>query len=450
MSIKTFKTGRLILSFLGIFGVFLVISCESGDEELGLSLEDNQLSTIVVDTFSTEIGTVFIDSITTSLAENLIAGHIAIDEIGQVHANSYFELSLSGIDANGDNIEDFLVEPSTTILDSLVFIIEKGEYWYGDTTSELNLSLHRVTEVMQHANTDFLYNSSSFEYENEPLASFSSVYTDPFMRFTVNETFTNELFELIYDADNSINTNEAFKNYFRGVAIVSSENNERIISFTKNIVMRTYYHRSEDLNIHGFYDFSLKSTDVSFNSIDNDRSGSDYESLSNRFDEISLSETNGESVLLSGTDLLVKVNFPTIHKLLEDIEPHNIEKAELFVYPDPDSFDRFIKLPEQLGVYRTDRTNNVGDIVRFDFTAASQLVAPEINWELKNETYYKFSITDFIIESLENELFNGEGLMLAPPLNKTIERVDFLKIKPQVNNKNSSFKLVIYLIDDKL
>src|SRR6478609_1092124 len=149
-----------ILRYFFFLCTLSLLSCHKNGGDVpspGITMNAN---TIYVDTFSVEMSTVLIDSLVTSTASRMLAGSYIDADLGKVTASSYFQLSLNGIDVDGDGHEDIIAAGTVDpVYDSLVLVLPYS-YSYGDNTQNQTFHINRVNQTMNYvANTGYLYNS---------------------------------------------------------------------------------------------------------------------------------------------------------------------------------------------------------------------------------------------------------------------------------------------------
>jgi hypothetical protein len=435
-----------------IFGLIflLIVSCKKDDDRLNPGNSNNTI--VYIDTCTVNISTVLLDSLPTSNASKLIVGSYHDTAVGVVSASSFFQLSLKGIDNNGDGREDILNYSGTPVFDSLVLILNNS-YYYGDITRQHSFTVYEVNEIMNYYNNSLLYNSSSFTYDNlHPLGSKSFYLQNQasleFLNPQIQITLTGgagsplwglgkRIFDAAYNNDFRISSNSFFMDFFKGLAIVPDASDGSILGYDLNPIMRLYYHDDIDAFTVKSYDFVLNKSDIYFNRITNDRTLTKLNSLKHMYDEIPSAKSNNASYVLTGINLLTKVNIPYLNQIRALYPTSYISKATLIVYPQINSYDQYYYLPKNLALFNTDNTN-------FPGTTLSFTVNPETDLAIPQNSSYTFDVTSFVTSAIENNLVSQKGFFIGATTKSSNIRAERLTIEAN-SLLNKNIKLVIYL-----
>ena len=409
--------------------LFFIISCTDENDLLTVTIGDNfitsQSSVVIIDTFEVELSNVLIDSIPTSGSEQLLIGKYKDNYLGTISSTSFFQLDIP----ESSDIED------EAVFDSLTLVLHYSKIWYGDTLQPQTFWVHRVLEDIEIDEDDsYLYNTSSFEYDETPLGSLT-FYPRPNYRDTIEITLDNslgiELMNLLKnDSDLVTNSDDFVEDYFKGLAIVPDENNTSVIGFSavdSLLNMQLYTHYVGITRDEITYSFPLYSTSNSFNHIESDRTGTLVENLKTQREEIPSSETGDIAFLEAGLGIVTRIDIPNLGNLLEMDYRKILYKADLILKPYPQSYT-YSELPTQLMLYNTARYNDLESEVT-DSDGESMYATYYLD-EVHNEnTYYVFDVTDVITDELSDGYADEEnGLIISLPsgdMKGTLDRVAF-------------------------
>lgn len=346
------KKGRRILLYF-VLGSILTGSCTKTNEfTIGRDFVESQTRLEIVDTFSVNMSTVLLDSLVTSGQNIAYVGRYEDSLFGMISSESYFDLAYEAF----DEID------VKAVFDSSAFILEYTDYNYGDTSSLMSVSIHRLTEKIVPGNTLFLYNTSSFGYEPLPMASVD-FYPEPHSSDTavsipVN-AFGEELFNLIRDKDEKVSTEEWFTDYIMGFVLTSGSSiNSAIVGFgasSERLVLKIYYHIDKEDPEQKEMIIKMGAENHQFNNVDFDLSNTALFNIRNKGNEIPSFETGNQAFMQGMIGLLPKFQFPSLQNIMAN-ERWKVLKAELIVEPVPYSYGLF-SLPDSLFIYEGDKSN---------------------------------------------------------------------------------------------
>ncbi len=404
------KIKQRILILIAFF--IILAACAENDEyfSLGSDFLESNTNIIMIDTFQVDLSTFIIDSLPTSAVDTLLLGYYKDDVFGQIYCNSYFEFGLpEAININDDDNYD-----------SVTLSMEYSSYSFGDTLLPIQFSVHLLSEEIELRETNYLYNTSEFAFHEDPLATYSLIphpsNSESNVQFRLDDVFGEELFELLKNDDDLINSESAFIQHFKGIAIVSdTTTSNAIVSFVSSdatININVHYHRSNELSILDVTAaFPLVNSDKQFSNINHNFSGTLLEKISNQREDIPSSELEGKAFVQGGIGLMTKIQFPTMNDFLM-LENSFILKAELFIRPAAGTYN-LIDLPESIYLYNTNKNNDFGSVV---YNSDGSMLTSLFSYDefYNDETYYQFDITEFIKNELSDSYFDTEhGLLIS-------------------------------------
>ncbi len=428
----------LIISVISVTGIMFISSCTKTNEfTIGKDFFDSQTRLEVIDTFRVELSTILLDSIRTSNTKKILVGNLKDDIFGSVKCESYFDLAY----------EAFSAIDEKAVFDSSVFIIPYNGYSYGDTTSLMSLSIHKLTEKITLFEDNYLYNNSSFSYLPEEVGTISfhpepnSADTSIFININ---TLGEELFNYIKNKDENVSSEVWFTDYIKGFILTpgNAENNA-VIGFDaaeKKIALKIYYHIDNLEPEQKEISIAMGASNHQFNSVRYDLTNTSLSTIKMEGNEISSSETDYKSFMQGMTGLLPKIQFPTLGGILEQ-ERWKILKAELIIEPVKGSYDLF-RLPKTLYLYDTDKENRINSVL-LDNKNRSLTASFEFDELNGRDTRYVYDITSFINAELSGADFDYEhGLLIGLELEEFKSSLDRLLIE----GKRPPVKLKLYYL----
>jgi hypothetical protein len=418
---------------------FSVCACTQTDEfKLGMDFIESQTNVQVLDTFKVDISTILLDSLPTSGTGVVFVGSYKDNEIGSINVSSYFEPGFP----DDNQLED------VAIYDSASFILTYSGYSFGDTTAQMSLSIYQLSNQIALNESGYLYNNSSVSYSPSVLGT-KIFYPQPKSADTIVTVpvyeFGRKLFVLFNRNDENISTAESFLNYLKGFVITSTTSaNAAIIGFIadeNHLLLRIYYHYATEAETteSNILTIPFGNTDVQFNQIQNDFSGTKLSNIRRTNNVVPSSEIGDKAYMMGLIGLLPKVQFPT----LQDIMLANrwkILKAELIFAPVKTSYD-IIELPKELYLYDTDKHN----LLNSQLFQGSSYVVSSLNFDelYKEDTRYTFDITSFINSELSDSYFDYEhGILVG--LNYSDIQTTFGRLL--LESKNPAVKLRLYYL----
>ena len=426
MKSKNFYRATLFIFILITLSIFN--SCEKNSEDftLGTQFIESQTQINLIDTFSVNLSTVILDTITSSSTGSLLVGNYSDDSFGEISANSYFQIGIP---------DDFNVENDDTY-DSLDLVIKYNGYSFGDTTKSQKISVHQLTENIKLNDNSELPSKDVFNYSPNSIGTI--IYTPlpngstDSLVIKVSDDIGIDLFTKMQENSEVLIDNESFINYFHGLVLVTDDSYEgSIIGFDAaeiKLILYTSIKSSSAEQIN--YEFALQDSAKQFNNIEHDFSSSQLSRLSQQKVKLPSSETNGLSFLQGGIGLAIRVDIPALQEILL-YKRGLIVKAELSISPSIGTYNYF-KLPSDLYIYAVDKLNRATAAV-----ASSSLTTDE----LYNEgTEYTFDITTYLNYDLSDSYIDPEsGYLITLPYTELL--TTFNRLVADAQNKNTKLKI---------
>ncbi|NJO91194.1 MAG: DUF4270 domain-containing protein [Chloroflexia bacterium] len=325
---------RLQTVFMGLSALFfgILYSCNSQSDNLlsiGNNFIDPSTRLTKVDTFGISLSTIIMDSLVTSDSKTALIGYYFDDSTGSISSKSFFQISLP---------DNYSVE-TDDIYDSVALVLRHSSYYMGDTNQVFSLSVHRVLDDMEVYDDGYLYNTSSFNYNDIALGTLNYYPypdRDDEVLIKLNDILGYDLFEKLKNDEDEVSSSDDFLDYFKGLVLIPDNSiNKAVIGFgmvDSLLSLRLYCHRVEDELIEFNVDFQVINNSLRFNQIISDKSNTSIENLVEQRHAMSSGSTGNVSYVKGGTGLMTTISFPWLKSLVE-INDGSLFRAELVVYP---------------------------------------------------------------------------------------------------------------------
>uniref|UniRef100_UPI0035673272 DUF4270 family protein n=1 Tax=Mangrovibacterium sp. TaxID=1961364 RepID=UPI0035673272 len=378
---------------------------------------ETESTILMTDSFSIKFSTVIMDSIVTSNPTRGLVGTYSNNQIGTTELRHYFNFDrASDISSILDNTGS-----DTEILDSLTLILNYSGFSIGDTTETFTIQLHRLQEELElmdvNSTTDYLFNNSSFPYDEEPLTTYSFTpypNAEDSIEFRLDNDFAEELFNLFVEQDDSVSTNDLLNEYLRGFVLVAPDS-KAILGFNTTdggIKMKMYTHIVKADVTENEYEFNLTTDYTNFNQAITDRSGTSFENLVSRTEEISSANANGLAYTQGSTGVICRIDFPTINSIFT-LDDHVLVKASLVLIPSTEN--NYRDLPSTLIFYTSGKTNKIGDNLTTTSSSGTEtsVTATLVSNYLTGTHYYIADLSDYFLTELTDYYYDTNiGLLV--------------------------------------
>lgn len=371
-------------------------SCYDESNKYGNGLVDSAFRNISTDTSTVTVTALLIDSLETSGKSLVMLGEYTHPVWGNISSSGYIAYNCPSYTTEID---------AQVVLDSLVLSFNYGGYYVGDTLQPLRFNIHKLTEKIRLNDNGYLYNTSSFDYETEPLAT-SSFTPRPLSGEKVLVRLPDEMGQdfltRFHKRDIQVSS-DYFEDYFKGLVVIPEiTDNRSILSFQvadSSATLVLHYHIIDEKENEQVLTF-IPNTTTQFNHIDHDRSGTVMEPFPVTQKEIPSASLGNRGVLFGGLGWYTRLEFPFINNILMQGEKVAIESALLKIYPEPGTFSGTNTLPDSIFLYIVDENNVVTDAVTDYLGTAVQSGTLVKDDTYDENTYYYFDLTDFMQQEL--------------------------------------------------
>lgn len=424
------------------------IACKKVDIQFGSDFVDNGTTQIIkVDSFSTELSTVFVDSFATSgLGTTLIGGYK--DPIfGTIATQTYFQVAPPSFEDIYENV----------LFDSLTLILKLNKTYYGDSTKPVHIEVSRVTDKIEPFDNGYtLYNVDKFNVDPVVLGS-KDVVINPNQTDTIfiklSPALGQEILNMYTRKSDTVKTAETFLNYFKGLRISSDNNSQLVFGCTDSATMRIQYKKKDLYLLDKNIDFTITNKNLHFTNISVDRStgSANIKDLGNGvglLKEKSSLLSNNVAYCQSAASAIVKIKFPSIKDLLKVPNFAKILSARLIIRPISGTYDRNFYLPPTLRLSTTTALNQIGTDLTALGSSGSQVVQTGnlyTDYTYGISTAYSYDVTSYIKYAITDPNNDYNGLLLSPPSGNYATSFSRVAIGNKLNNTpNSKIELQIY------
>jgi hypothetical protein len=426
--------------------ILALASCSNEDADFKIGKKYLVVNTNValIDTFTVHTYTVKLDSITTSglTKPALVVGQYNDPEFGVITSKSYFRLMMP---------TSHLL-PAEPVYDSIRFFMVYNQYYAGDTTKPLTLSLHKLKESIIAQDDGYFYNNGSLSYDPPPLGSVT-FKPEPIQGDTVwikiKDDFGLELFNHFLNEDNVVLDNSNFSDAYPGFVLDYGSSLSSIIGFkfpsgyiTDNPAIRMYYHYFDRSKYNKYFAFTAEeSGNKQFNHFG--FNGSPLVDFpTKQYEMLSSKKTNDKTFVMAGVGLITRIEIPYLRNLYRFHKNAKIIRAILEIVPAANTYRNF-ELPDSLCLYTSDMNNRFSGIIKTgNYVQYGNLIIDDL---YQDNTCYTYDITNYVNTCMDPEYDGIPSLLLTVPtenLNKTVERA----VLASQDNIQNSLRLKIYYL----
>ena len=417
-------TGML---FLGIF----FGSCKNNSFDVGDYFIGDPFSMQgMIDTVTIKVSNLVVsDSVVTSGKGTGFTGTYYDSHIGTIRTQTYIEFARTS-DGESDRDARF---------DSVMLVLRPTGDYFGDTVRRAAFKVSKLLKPIHKRDDGNLYSTSTMPVGDQLI--------DTVQRIKVKDIKNNEfevrlpnsfgrwLFQgILRDADDF--KTEKFLKTFPGFSVDAGTGSNCVYGLNLQdsaCMIRIYYHISSTYKEEKTMVFKTN-VNNSFYHLTNDKAklppfNSKSEALSSRL-------TDNKGIIMSGTPMYTRLEFPHLNELLGLGQIVKIKKATLLVRPIQRSYDT-IPLPPKLNIYYFDPVSDTPLSSAIKPPSSSDrdtgpqdgnLPKDYQNMQSPNFPQYSFDVTDFISSQLGKYGYNKWALSLIIPVEShetTLQRLVF-------------------------
>lgn len=421
-----------------------VFSCNKVNITFTGNSTDTDPNVSYFENYKVNVATVKLDSFSTAGNQVFMLGTHFDSSFGKISADSYSEVELpSSNPVRGVNVS----------LDSLELVLMPNGNYYGDTNSVYKLSVYRLTEnisspTVEGSSTGLFY-PRHFAYDPVPIGQVNTkIQPDASKELDIrlSDALGNDLLNRLKNNDPSIQSQDSFRVYFKGVRIATDSSiNKSLFYFTgadTTTLLRLYYKENGIGFVEKELTFSYPS-ETQFNNIRYNFSGTPFALFAPYGKQVISSDLLGKKGYVNNNiPCYEKITFPDLLSLKELYPYIKVIQAQLQITPTPGTYSYPNSLPSTLRMYVSNSNDNP-DNVLLDAQGVPQAGNLNIDYLYGQNTNYTFDITSYINTIISEGKFSTKSLLLAANSSLYYNETSRLVFNDQQGN---GIKLKLYVL----
>lgn len=383
-------------------------SCTDCDDTLGSSLVESSFRNISTDTCTIKISTIYVDSVMTTGDSICQIGYYSDSVRGKIASSYLAEFKLNQITPDDDH---------TYVFDSITITFSHcGNYW-GDTLSMQNISIHPIKSEIILPDDNTLYNTSAVDIDPVRLCRYQLAprpQSRQEIEIRLPDSFGKKLLEDMIAEKQAFDSQEKFKAYFPGLALIPDDTGNCITGFAVNdssMYITLYYQDIYTERTEKELVFTVNK-ECAYTRVEHDRLGTPFEILQGgNNNAVPSEELNNCAYMMGLAGLYNQIEIPYLHELRGSGDIISVESATLYLYPKANSYLNN-QLPEELRLYVANDNNVLEDQVYEDSGTTVQTGNLTVDSIYNRDTYYSFNITSFLRENITLEGMYRKKLLL--------------------------------------
>jgi hypothetical protein len=433
--------------FAWFYAVIFAVACKQGE---GIRLDNEGIDDLgieIVDTLTVDARTFLLDPLPTAATGTILVGSLRDEALGELRLSSYFRISNSELNLSG--------LPADAVYDSLSLRLFYDGYYYGDTTAQLQLALHRLSEDLElselpvaleddeypvFVSGETLWSDQSVAFEPTALGSATflprPLSTSDTVRIKLDDALGRSLFDMAMSNDTRLTNAEDFIDFFKGLVLMPAGDNQCIVGLRDSIALNLHYsyeRQSDGMRASDTLRFTLGSTDYQYNQVTSDRQGTVLADLSYENNQLPESATLHRTFIQGTSGIVTRLRFPTARQFVNSANIA-ISKAQLIIetdqsahalYPPPASLVMMIANP--YGTPVSFLPASYAEATQTAYYQAADQAGGAGNGK------YVFDLTEYISEMRNSTSSESESLLLSIPTADLMATVNRLAVATQGN-----------------
>ncbi|MFN0050363.1 MAG: DUF4270 family protein [Cytophagales bacterium] len=437
---------------IGILAMAMV-ACKTGNEISGEVNPSEKLGAFFQDNFKLQTTVVQYDSARTNASFRLLVGKHTDPVFGTVAANAFVQFTNAqnttnfGPNAVADSIYVLFTIGESTVSNSVRII--QSPYFYGSPSNKITFKVYKLTSSI-NVDTTYYTRNNSVGYDLSNLLGTVSLNNDSItdvidalkIRYNLQKNAIDTISRSVkiylptYLAEQFVKdqskfaTEAEFKDYFKGLALISDPSNASIIGiYDVQVVLR--YHNYFGLNnlysegaalLFASFKFDARNAQNQFTV---DRSTGNLQTLGQTdYDSKPTADLGNRCYTQSNTGIFTKVVFGDLAAFQDSVKNTSkktkvlVNRAELVIVPDTSDVSTYF-LPSQLYAFEMTQSGKVQRDVNGNF----QYLQSELNGIFGSASplysnfdsfnfQYRFTITAYVQALLDGTKANN-GLLIG-------------------------------------
>ncbi|MGN6531246.1 MAG: hypothetical protein ACTHK0_05795 [Ginsengibacter sp.] len=393
--------------------------------------------------YKVNIATMKLDSFSTAGNQVFMVGTHFDSSFGKINASSYSEIQLPAANpVRGTNVS----------LDSLELVLIPNGNYEGDTNSVYKVSVYRLTENISsptvEGTSSGLFYPRHFAFDPLPIGQTITKIQPRAQKeldIRLSDALGNDLLTRLKNNDPSIQSQDSFRVYFKGVCIgTDSLVNKSLFYFNgadTTTLLRLYY-KERGLNfVEQELTFSYPSQ-TQFNHIQYNFSGTPFGLFAPYGKQIISSDLmGGKAYINNNIPSYAKITFPDL-LTLKGLYPYiKVIQAQLEIMPTPGTYSYPNNLPPTLKMYVSNNNDNLDSVLTL--AGVPQTGNLSIDYLYGQNTNYTFDITNYVNEVINEGRFSTKSLLLGANSSLYYNQTSRLIFNDQ---KGNGIKLKLYVL----
>ncbi|PPL01306.1 DUF4270 family protein [Parapedobacter indicus] len=433
--------------FVGFYAVIFAVACKQGE---GIRLDNEGIDDLgieIVDTLTVDVRTFLLDPLPTAATGRILVGSLRDEALGELRLSSYFRISNSELNLSG--------LPADAVYDSLSLRLFYDGYYYGDTTAQLQLTLHRLSEDLERSELpialeddeypvfvsgETLWSDQLVAFEPTALGTANflprPLSTSDTIAFKLDDAVGRTLFDMAVNNDTRLTNAEDFVDFFKGLTLMPVGDNKCIVGLRDSLSLNLHYsyeRQSDGMRVSDTLRLTMGSTDYQYNHVKPDRQGSLLEGLSAENNQLPESATLHRTFIQGSSGIVTRLRFPTARQFINSANIA-VSKAQLIIetdqpvhalYPPPASL--VMMVANQYGTPTSLLTGGYAETTQTAYYQATDQAGGAGNGK------YVFDLTEYISEMRNSTSSESESLLLTIPTADLMATVNRLAVANQGN-----------------
>lgn len=438
---------NIILFFLLSPGVVASLKgCKQG-EGIRLDNPDTGMGVEIVDTLTIAASTFLLDPLPTAGTGTMLAGNLNDEALGAITVSPYFRVGNSGLSLAG--------LPADAVFDSLSLRLFYNGYYYGDTTAEMRLALHRLSEDLElselpvaleddeypvFVSRETLWSDQRFAFDGTPLGHVTffprPLSASDTVKIRLDDVFGRILFDMAMASDTRLTNAEDFTDFFKGLVLLPEGIGKCIVGFRDSLALNLHYsyeRQSDGMRVSDTLKFGIGTTDYQYNRVMTDRQGTVLEGLSYQHDEVPASATLYRTFIQGSSGIVTRLRFPTARQFINSANIA-VSKARLIIETDQ-SGDGHYPPPSALVLMVANQYGTPTAMLTSSYDSGTQTAPYQTPSQAggAGNGKYIFDLTQYISEMRNSTSSETESLLLTVPISDLMATVTRLAIATQGN-----------------
>lgn len=365
----------------------------------------------MIDSLTVNVSTMVLPNVPTSGQGALLLGKYTRSDIGSLSSSPFFRIAPSDF--------DYSSIPTDARFDSVTLVLRthSGGYFYGDTTTQHKINVHRLTEPLAtttlvpggihnvqvpiYVEAPAIFGHQKFDYEASSLGELTYLPRPrggQNLSVRLDDAFGQDIFDKMRGNASELRSASNFVEYINGLAVIPDTDNSSLIAYNDTIATNIYYSYigSDGMRTSESKSLVIDNYTLKYNHFEADRTGTAYEDL-DVDNAIPGERTGGQSFLQAGNGVATRIDIPSLRDFLSTSDMA-INKVELEVEVSSTN-DALYPLPTGQStpiLFIAHGGGNMYDFVKTPFTQNPQFATHVPGNNTGQNVKYVFNLIEYI------------------------------------------------------